>query len=234
MKSIGEVVNGADTVLDAFIEYMRPGLLIFPTHTWAQMNDKYSVFDPLTEPSCVGILSNLFLKRPGVLRSLHPTHSVAALGKDAASYVAGEELLDTPCPRRGCWGKLCDRNAKVLFLGCSLRNNTFLHGVEEWNNVPNRIADKYQYLKIVTPDGKVIERPLYRHHHPLCEVSANYGKMEEPFIYTSIAKRGYIGDAASVLCDAKGMADLTTAFLIRNPELFSDSSPVPVEWYREG
>ena len=33
MKSIGEVEGGADTVLDAFSEYMKDGLLVFPTHT---------------------------------------------------------------------------------------------------------------------------------------------------------------------------------------------------------
>jgi aminoglycoside 3-N-acetyltransferase len=80
MKSIGEVENGADEVLDACIEYMEGGLLVFPTHTWAQMNETYNVFNPLTEPSCIGILTNLFLKRPGVVRSWHPTHSVAVLG----------------------------------------------------------------------------------------------------------------------------------------------------------
>jgi aminoglycoside 3-N-acetyltransferase len=35
IRAIGKTENGADTVLDAFIEYMRPGLLIFPPHTWA-------------------------------------------------------------------------------------------------------------------------------------------------------------------------------------------------------
>lgn len=30
MKAIGEVEGRAETVLDAFIEYMEPGLLIFP------------------------------------------------------------------------------------------------------------------------------------------------------------------------------------------------------------
>lgn len=33
MKAIGTVDGGADTVLDAWSEYMRNGLLIFPTHT---------------------------------------------------------------------------------------------------------------------------------------------------------------------------------------------------------
>lgn len=52
MKAIGQVEGGADTVLDAFIEYLKDdGLLIFPTHTWKQINDEYNVFDPMTEPS---------------------------------------------------------------------------------------------------------------------------------------------------------------------------------------
>lgn len=231
MKSIGEVENGADTVIDAFIEYMKPGLLIFPTHTWSKINDEHPVYNPLIEPSCVGILTNLFLKRPGVLRSLHPTHSVAALGEDAASYIEGEEQCDTPCPRKGCYGKLYDRNAKILFLGCTLKTNTYLHGVEEWNDIPLRLSDKHKELKILTPDGRLIDRPFYGHSSPYGDVSKNYDKMEDPFIYKGIAKKGYIGDALSVLCDAAGVADLTSSFLIRNPDLFNDNLPVPTEWY---
>src|SRR5690625_1191242 len=80
MKAVGDVEGGADTVLDAFSELLTRGLLILPTHTWAQMNVEYNIFDVQNEPSCVGILTEIFRKRPGVLRSWHPTHSVAALG----------------------------------------------------------------------------------------------------------------------------------------------------------
>lgn len=38
---------------------------------------------PDTEEACVGLLTNLFRKRPGVVRSLHPTHSM-------------EEVLNVP------------------------------------------------------------------------------------------------------------------------------------------
>lgn len=231
MKSIGNVVGGADTVLDAFIEYMKPGLLVFPTHTWTKINEENCVFNPLSEPSCVGILSNLFLKRSGVVRSLNPTHSVGALGEDAVAFIEGEEKWNTPSPRGGCLGKLYDRKAKVLFLGCSLGKNTFLHGVEEWNQVPMRLADKYQNLKIITPDGRLFERITYTYHNPFCDVSENYRKMEEPLIYTGIAKKGLIGDAVSVLCDVVGMADLTVSFLNRNLNLFGDSSVIPTDWY---
>lgn len=230
MTAVGEVEHGAHTVLDAFIDYMKPGLLIFPTHTWAQMDEQHAIFDPLTESSCVGVLSNLFLRRPGVVRSWHPTHSVAALGADAASYTAGEEQWDTPCPRGGCWGKLYDRAAKILFLGCSLKSNTFMHGVEEWSGIAGRFAAKPQQLKILTPDGRMIDRPMYRHDQSRY-IFANYAKMKAPFLHSGVAVAGRIGDADSLLCDAMKMADLTADFLRRNPDLFNDEVPVPCAWY---
>lgn len=67
------------------------GLLLLPTHTWKTINAENPVFDVDNEPACVGILPNLFLKRPGVIRSLHPTHSMAGYGKDAASYLDGKK-----------------------------------------------------------------------------------------------------------------------------------------------
>jgi len=124
MKTIGPVEGGADTVLDAFCEYLAEGLLVLPTHTWDRLSGEYSVFDVENEPSCVGLLTNLFRKRPGVLRSWHPTHSVAAFGRGAEEFIAGEEKFDTPCAREGCYGKLYDRRAKVLFLGVDLTRNT--------------------------------------------------------------------------------------------------------------
>ncbi len=230
MKAIGEVEGGADTILDAFMEYMQDGLLIVPTHTWAQINDEYRVFHVTTEPSCVGLLTNLFLKRSGVIRSWHPTHSVAAYGKEAMEYTAGEELSDTPCPRTGCWGKLYDRRAKILFLGCSPKKNTYLHGVEEWNRIENRLTDYYHLYQIMTPEGKLIDRPMRGHHNPIGDISQNYDKMMVPFLHHGIAKEGFIGDAKCYLCDAVGMAELTSSYLQRDPDLFLTGDPVPEDW----
>lgn len=232
MKSIGQVEGGADTVLDAFIEFLADGLLIFPTHTWKRLEDDYTLYQPETEPSCVGLLTNLFLKREGVLRSLHPTHSVAALGKDAEKFIEGEEQFDTPCNRSGCYGKLYDRKAKILFLGCDLNHNTYLHGVEEWNKIPNRLADKYRILNIKMPDGSIKSRPMYCHYSSAGDISEHYGKMEHPFISTGISTKGKFGDAGCIVCDAVGMADLVSEYLKKNPDLFADSFPIPIDWYK--
>ena len=222
---------GGDTVLDACIEYMQAGLLILPTHTWGEENLPNNIYDPLIEPSCVGILTNLFLQRDGVVRSLHPTHSVAAIGKDAVAYVAGEEHTNTPCPREGCWGKLYDRRAQILFMGSPPKRNTYIHSVEEWNNIPNRLADTPRQIKIVMPDGQLLDYTLYGHSCPIGDVSENYGKLLPALLATGIARKGQIGDAESYVCDAVGMGDLTTQFLQRNPDLFLDNEPIPVAWY---
>lgn len=231
MKSIGDVEGRADTVLDAFMEYLDEGLLIFPTHTWEQMSDEYNMFDPEREPSCVGILSNLFMKRPGVYRSLHPTHSVAAFGKNAKTFVEGEERFNTPCPREGCWGKLYDLDAKILFIGCTLRSNTIIHGVEEWNQIPERLTNEPVPLKIKQKNGEIIQRPLYRHHNETGDVSKNYKKLTAPLLHLGIAKTGRFGDADTILCLSRKMVDLTTAFLKRDQDLFIDDAPIPISWY---
>lgn len=228
MKSIGNVEGGAQTVLDVLCSYMKDGLLVFPTHTWAQMNQSYNVFRADSEPSCVGLLSNLFLKRPGVIRSLHPTHSVAALGRDAESFTAGEERTTTPCPRNGCWGKLYDRKATILFIGCTLKSNTFLHGVEEWCNIENRIAKAPQEFIVIAPDGRRFYVPQYLHHteKPKTEPSDHYDKMEPAFKAGGAVWYGNFGAARCIAADAVKMADITTRYLLKDPHLFDDDRPL--------
>ena len=94
-KSIGEVDGGPETVLDSLSEYMEEGLLVLPTHTWDHVNQANPVFHVDQSETNVGILTELFRKRDGVIRSLHPTHSVGALGKDAKELmtILGEAAL---------------------------------------------------------------------------------------------------------------------------------------------
>ncbi len=230
VKSVGECENGADTILDALIEFMKDGLLVLPTHTWRNITwdsfDKDNVpigantiYDPLNTPSCVGVLTNLFLRRKGVVRSLHPTHSVAAIGKNAGEYIRGEELTSSPCPRNGCYGKLYDLNAQILFLGCDLSRNTFLHGVEEWNKIPERLTDKPQMLYIKTESG-LLECPQYRHYFRGGDVSDNYGKVENDLVANGAASYCLIGEARCVLLSAVKTADIVSGLLKENPRLF--------------
>src|SRR6185437_9816625 len=102
-------------------------LLVLPTHTWSYIKADNPRFYVDQSPSCIGILPELFRNRPGVVRSWHPTHSVAALGQDAVEFTKDDHLFDTPCARGSAWWKLLDRRATILLVGVDLKRNTFIH-----------------------------------------------------------------------------------------------------------
>lgn len=223
MKSIGQVEGGADTVLDAMMEYMKDGLLILPTHTWDRMGGEHPVFDADITDSCVGLLTNRFRKREGVVRSLHPTHSVAAYGKDAEEYIAGEEKTGSPCPREGCWGRLYDRKAQILMLGVTLSKYTYLHSVEEWADVPGRLTKQEIPLFVLDFEGNEYAVPQHRH------AGANsdwFPKMDEEYLTRGAMKMGRFGDAVCRLCDAVKTADIALEWLKKDIDLFGNGDPL--------
>ncbi|WP_062350153.1 AAC(3) family N-acetyltransferase [Bacillus kwashiorkori] len=218
MKSIGAVDGGAETVLDALSEYMKDGLLVLPTHTWSYINAENPNFYVDESPSCVGILTELFRKRPGVVRSLHPTHSVAALGEDASDFIAGNEQFDTPCARGSSWGKLLDRKATILLIGVDLRRNTYIHGVEEWLDIPNRLTDDHEQLYTVLRDGTKITVPSRRH---IGHTSEKYERVDQLFQETGAMYLGKFGDATVRVCNTEKMTEVLLSVLKKNPHIFS-------------
>lgn len=230
MKSIGEVEGRADTVLDAFTEYMKEGLLIFPTHTWGVIGADNPKFYVDSTPSHIGILTELFRQRPGVIRSWHPTHSVSALGKDAAEFVKGNEQFDTPIARKSPWGKILDREAKILLVGVDLRRCTFIHGIEEWMDVPERLNDEHQALVTVLPDGTEIPVPSRRH---VSGISDRYWKVEKLLAEKGAIQYTKLGDAKVMVCDTVLFTKYITAMLEIDIDLFGDNEPLSEEFVEE-
>lgn len=223
-KSIGRVQGGAETVLEALEEYMSEGLLVLPTHTWAYINADNPRFSVMDSPSCIGILPELFRKRSGVVRSWHPTHSVAALGRDALEFIAGDERWNTPCARGSVWGKLLDRRAQIVLLGVDLRRNTFIHGIEEWADIPGRMTDDCEKLYTITPTGEEIAVPSRRHSG--LSWSQHFWKVERVLEAGGALQRGGFGDASVMVCDTVGTTEILSAMLSENPHLFSDNEPL--------
>lgn len=234
MKSIGEVEGGADTVVDAFMEYFSEGLFMTPAHTWAQMSETHAVFDPKTEPACVGIIPNLFLKRPGVVRSLHPTHSIAAFGSSAAEYCKGEENRTTPCAPGGCWDRLRTIHAKILLAGVTHIRNTYIHSIEEVCNVPERFTDKPVLFHIKMPDGSLKPVSMYRHYNRrTAHISESFDKLSEALYETNAAKKVSFGDAACILCDTDKLFSVVCQILSHDPSCLTDREAIPISWWKE-
>lgn len=221
MKAIGEVEGGADTVVDTFMEFLKDGQFMAPTHTWKQMGPEHPVFDPETDPCCVGIIPEIFRKREGVVRSLHPTHSMAVYGKNAREYVKGEENLHTPCDPSGCWGRLREIHAKILLIGVTHARNTYIHSIEESFDIPERLTEEPAAFQMRMPDGSIKDVPMHRHYNrKMAHISEAFDKLADYYCQTGAAKKVKFGDADCILCDAEKLFEKTGDILKKKPDFF--------------
>ena len=219
MKAIGQVEGRADTVLDVLSDYLRDhGLLVFPTLTWSHVNADQPVFSVRDTPSVVGILPELFRRRPGVRRSLHPTHSVAALGREAEAFIAGHEQFDSPAAVGSPWHRLLQRRAKIMFIGAGIGHNTFLHGVEEWGHAADVLGDTHQPLVVLDESGRRLPVPSRRH---IGGHSRYYARLEPHFAAIGALTRTRFGDAATTLLEAAPCAGFVLDLLSRWPAAFT-------------
>jgi aminoglycoside 3-N-acetyltransferase len=123
-------------IIAALQEAVSPaGTLIMPTLPFrgsaVQYVQESRVFDVKKTPSQMGLLTELFRRIPVVVRSVHPTHAVAAWGACSAEIVNAHHEASTPCGRQTPYGRLLDHNGKILFLGTNISVMTFFHAIEE-------------------------------------------------------------------------------------------------------
>ncbi len=111
------------------------GTLLMPTLPFQGMVLDYVARGQITDlkrtPSAMGLVTEIFRRMPGVIRSIHPTHPVAIWGAQAEVLARDHHLAVTPCGDGSPYLRLLDCQGKILFLGASLTTMTFYHGVEE-------------------------------------------------------------------------------------------------------
>jgi aminoglycoside N3'-acetyltransferase len=128
----------------------------------------HSRFDVRRTPSQMGLVSELFRRSPGVMRSLHPTHSICARGPLANELVATHHLSPWACGELSPFGIMGRRNTAILGLGTeSYRALTQVHAMEEILGdtfpVP-REPEPIVRAELIDAMGKVIP---YEMSHPL-------------------------------------------------------------------
>lgn len=237
LRKLGPVEGGADGVIDALLEVLGPtGTLTLPTHTWSVVSPAQPVFHQTLTPSNVGALTNVFRLRPGVLRSLHPTHSVAALGPRAAAFVEGHEQCAAPCAPESPYGKLRDWGGKILILGETLACCTFFHGCELWAGLPRAISESPSTFYCITAEGRVI--PVATHNH-VVNTWDQYPRLEPGLIAAGAMRMSEApGGGTLRLLDACLTAEWVIATLRQDPRIIlpdnSDASqPTPGELRNE-
>ena len=155
----------AEDFIEGLIDYMRAGTLVMPTMTWRVVTPESPIFDEIETASHVGAIPELFRVRHASHRSLHPTHSVAALGRCAAELTATHHLGDTPCGLASPYGIARRMDAHVLMLGIGLERCTAIHHAEEVVAIDTYLdpPDAAVPFQLRARDGTVHEMRLRRH-----------------------------------------------------------------------
>lgn len=214
-KSLGEVDGGAETILRTLLGSIGPkGTLLMPAH-----NPPGTVWKQSETPSDCGYLSEYFRNYSGVSRSLHPTHSCCALGKDAEYLLAGHP--STGGEAEGCpFHRLAEIGGFIMMIGVKYNACTLLHVVEELEKVPYiRFACHESYEKtfqMIPSDGMKI--PYTPATFPGC--SYNFRQVESELARENKIRYGKVGNAECSLARASDILDCGRKFLRSHPGMF--------------
>ncbi|MBI2658445.1 AAC(3) family N-acetyltransferase [Candidatus Woesearchaeota archaeon] len=165
---IGHVENGPETVIDALLEIIgKSGLLVMPGFSALNYDKKRNmyVFDVQDTPTYTGAIPEAFRKRNGVKRSMSPTHSLCAFGKNAGKLIEGHDKVDNPFAMNGPFGKLYRWKAKIMLLGVDHLANSSLHIVEDKPYFPVKVfTEKFRVLMKDNGKEKIIEARRHTDH----------------------------------------------------------------------
>ena len=226
-KSLGGVEDGAVGFFRGFLDLLgSEGTLVLPTLTYAYTTREHPFFDVTATPSCVGYLTEYFRTQvKGTVRSVHPTHSCAAIGKQAQFLLAGHENDTTPVGANSPFYKLPLIGGKILMLGCGLKCCTSMHGVEETVEPDYLFANQplVEY-RITGYDGKTVTLPSKRHAFTIDGVAhyaQRYDRIASVLDETQL-KHGQILSADSYLIDAAALWSNARQRMLKTPHFFVD------------
>ena len=139
LSKCGSIEGGPATVINALRGWITErAALALPTHTWSYPDSTgvAPIFDYKSTPSVVGTITNYYWRQPGVVRSQHPSHSIACSGPGAEVLCRDHELRKTPCGPGTPYLSIAEGNASVLMFGATMDSYTLFHTAEDAADVP--------------------------------------------------------------------------------------------------
>ncbi len=237
LRLIGNVEGGAETLLDALIEYFTAdgGLFCVPTHTWGNIK-KAITLDISDHTTCLGAFSDIAAADQRGIRSQNPTHSMVVFGDRtrALDFIKDETHIISGTDPESCYGKLYHEGGYVLLVGVSHNRNTYLHCVEEMLGVPNRLSEETREMTVKLSSGKLIKRQMRIHKTDFTpDISMRFPKYETAFRYHKAITDGFLGNAPTQCCDARIMKE-TMEKIWRNcggTDPLIDEKALSPKWY---
>jgi aminoglycoside 3-N-acetyltransferase len=215
----------------------REGTILMPTMpfssgTAAAWAETHPIVDLRRAPSRMGLVSEVFRRTPGVLRSVHPTHPVAACGKGAERMLAHHWLATTPCGPGSPYHRLLECDGLILFLGTDVSSLTFFHTAEallsdSWPESPFT-RDIYRLTTIGVDGAEHVTHT--RLFDPQISRRRNLSKLLPELHARGAWKQSRAGRLPIALVSARDVLDSVQALAARG--IFAYDEPAASRWRR--
>jgi aminoglycoside N3'-acetyltransferase len=138
------------------------GTLVFPCWHFTYRAEDYlksgKVFDVHRSPSALGMLSEMARRYPGAKRSLHPTNSIVAIGKQAAAVTEAHHTDIYPCGEKSPYYLTMQMGGIIAGIGVNANFMSFVHCPEDMLKkkfpIKTRLDDVFE-AKVKKEDGSV-------------------------------------------------------------------------------
>lgn len=242
LKALGQIEGGAEAVIEALESVVPEGTLVMPTFSQKNWD---TVFEDwyMDRPSDTGLITEIFRRQEGSLRSNNPTHSVAARGVHAADLVGGDPqggerygIFGEYCfSYESPWQRMYDSRARygvkayVLFWGVPMKYHTYKH-FSEYRLVEEALA-------AISDEAKREEIKRELDHYPyqggpdLVWPFYNSNLFCSELEKMGIAKRRTLGQGEIICVDTFDSVNATDEALRADPE--GMIVPPGCRWYRK-
>ena len=226
LGNIGFVDGGANTVIDALIETVGDtGTVVVPTMSflpWDFLDGNVPRFDSKNTPCYTGKIPETFRFREDAIRSLHPTHSLSAIGHKVKYLTENHEKSITPFGKGTPFDKLIECDAYILLIGVDQTINTCVHIIKDrTDSFPyNVYLDGIFEAVIIDNEGneKVMQTKV---HNPDVQRFRDVNKMEKYFVGYNIMRIGEIGNADARLIKVRDQIRVMDILLKKNITIYT-------------
>lgn len=148
------------------------------------------------------------------MRSIHPSHPVAALGPDAARLLAEHHLGDSPAGARSPYGRLARlASGRILLIGVTNSSNTTFHTAEEYWSPYVFIDERFEQTvfgadgaaHIVKVRGYCVGRPR------------NFTVLDDVLAAAGVMTTRTIGTASVTLLRSRDLLEVLAREIARDP-----------------
>ncbi len=222
LKAIGWITGGPINLIRALRDVLgSTGTLIMPTFTFSLAGWDFPPFNPSVTRSRVGLLTDTFWRLPGVIRSIHPTHSFAAQGP-LAGDMTRNALEYQPLGIGSTVDRARQAGAKILLLGVGQDRNSTVHLAESMSampylRVPFAVGCEYDMAKISLPPACAPERVRITE---MPGSSEGFAVLDERLPKLGVARDVPLGETPCQIMDSRELCDSVVEMLAEDPYLF--------------